>query len=128
MAGRKPKLNFTPFLDQYTTTIGGVFHRLGKDQAAAETQYKFLMRQAEKGTAADPNVTFGDVADAYLDFAEQSHCAERYRHCKERLQEFKDHLGDTFRARNLRAKNVDTWIATKTLKGGSERLALKAIT
>jgi integrase len=122
VAGRKPKLNFTPFLDQYTTTIGGVFHRLGKDQEAAEAQFKFLMRQAEKGTAADPNVPFGEVADAYLDFAEQSHCPERYRHCKERLQEFKDHLGDAFRARDLRARHVDTWIAKKELTGGSERL------
>jgi integrase len=119
---RSPKLNFTPFLDQYTTTIGGVFHRLGKDKEAAETQFKFLMRQAEKGTAADPNVTFGDVADAYLDYAQASHCPERYRHCKERLQEFKDQVGDSLRARDLRARHVEAWLKGKELTGGSERL------
>lgn len=79
---RPAKLNFTPFLDQYTTTIDGVFHRLGKDREAAEAQFKFLLWQAERGVAADPNVTFGDVADAYLDFAEAHHSPERYRHCK----------------------------------------------
>ncbi len=119
---RSPKLNFTPFLDQYTTTIGGTFHRLGKDKDAAETQFKFLMRQAEKGTSADPNVTFGDVADAYLAFAHKAHCADRYRHCKERLQEFKDHVGDAARAKDIRARHVEAWLKGKALAGGSERL------
>ena len=32
-AGRKPKLNWTKFLGQYTTTIEGKFHRLGTDKA-----------------------------------------------------------------------------------------------
>lgn len=122
MAGRKPKLNFTPFLDQYTTTINGVFHRLGKDPETAETQFKFLMRQSEKGVAADPNVTFGDVADAYLDYAREQHSPERYRHCKERLQEFKDHVGDSLRAKDLRARHVEGWLKGKELTGGSERL------
>jgi hypothetical protein len=94
VAGRTPKLNFTKSLGQYTITVDGVFHRLGKDKDAAETQFKFLVRQAERGTAADPNVTFGDVADAYLDYAREQHCKDRFRHCKERLQEFKDVVGD----------------------------------
>jgi hypothetical protein len=92
--GPKPKVNFTPFLDQYTCTINNVFHRLGKDKDDAETQFKFLMRQAERGVESDPNVTFGDVADAYLDFVQENFCCDRYRHCKERLQEFKDRIGN----------------------------------
>src|SRR2546429_12819 len=42
---RTPKLNWTPCYDQYTCTIGGVFHRLRKDEEAAEAQFKFLLRQ-----------------------------------------------------------------------------------
>ena len=34
-----------------------------------------------------------------------NHCAERYRHCKERLQEFKDHVGENVRAKDLRPKH-----------------------
>lgn len=122
MAGRIPKLNFTKSLDQYTTTIDGAFHRLGKDKDAAETQFKFLMRQAEKGAAADPNITFGDVADQYLDFVEANHCKDRFRHCKERLQELKDYLGDSFRVKDLRAAHVAGWLKNKGLAAGSERL------
>ena len=105
-----PKLNWTPFLDQYTCTINGVFHRLGKDKDEAETQFKFLMRQAEGGQQADPNVTFGDVADAYLDFVQENFTADRYRHCKERLQEFKDHVGNGMRAKDVRPRHVDAWL------------------
>lgn len=122
MAGRIPKLNWTPCFNQYTCTIDGVFHRLGKDEEEAETQFKFLMRQAERGVDADPNVPFSDVADAYLDFVQENFTAERYRHCKERLQEFKDSVGDGFRAKDLRPKHVDGWLAGKDLTNGSERL------
>jgi len=120
--GPKPKVNFTPFLGQYTCTIGGVFHRLGKDEEEAETQFKFLMRQAERGVEADPNVTFGEVADAYLDFVQENFCGDRYRHCKERLQEFKDCIGNGMKAKDVRPKHVDGWLAKKTLTSGSERL------
>src|SRR4051794_30116511 len=110
MAGRKPKLNWTPCFNQYTCTINGVFHRLGKDEEGAESQFKFLLRQAELQLNPDPNVPFSDLADAYLDFVEQNFTAERYRHCKERLQEFKDSVGNTFRAKDLRPKHVDRWL------------------
>lgn len=122
MAGRKPQLNFTPSLGQYTTTLGGRLHRLGTDKGRAEAQFRFLLRQAEKGTAADPNVTFADVADRYLDHAQERHSAERYRLCRERLQGFKDSVGDSLRARDLRPRHVDGWLKGKTLSGGSERL------
>lgn len=122
MAGRKPNLNWTPCYNQYTCTIDGTFHRLGKDKEEAETQFKFIMRLAEHGIEADPNATFGDVADAYLDFVQQNFCADRYRHCKERLQEFKDHVGNGFKAKELRPKHVNGWLATKKLTSGSERL------
>src|SRR5947209_8431172 len=115
MAGRTPKLNWSPCFNQYTCTIDGVFHRLGQDKDDAETQFKFLMRQAERGVDADPNVSFADVADAYLDFVQQHHSPERYRHCKERLQEFKDFVGDGLRAKDLRPKHVEGWLRAKTL-------------
>jgi integrase len=120
--GPKPKVNFTPFLGQYTCTINGTFHRLGKDEEAARRQFDFLMRQAEKGVEADPNIAFADVADQYLDHVQANHCAERYRHCKARLQEFKDHVGDHLRAKDLRPRHVDDWLAPKKLTAGSERL------
>lgn len=123
MPGPKPKINFTKSLNQYTCTIDNVFHRLGKDKDAALAQFKFLLRQAEKGVEADPNASFGEVADAYLDFVQENHCADRYRHCKERLQEFKDHIGNSFRAKDVRPKHVASWLQTKeTLTGGTERL------
>lgn len=123
MAGRKPKLNWTPCFNQYTCTIDGVFHRLGQDQEAAETQFKFLIRQSEDGAEVDPNVTFGEVADVYLDFVQQSHTADRYRHCKERLQEFKDHVGADMKVKDLRPKHVDAWLKKKgKLTAGTERL------
>src|SRR5262245_1655762 len=40
--GRKPQLDFTPSVGQYTTTVGGKFHRLGTDQAEAERQFRWL--------------------------------------------------------------------------------------
>lgn len=122
MAGRKPKVNWTPFYNQYTCTIGGVFHRLGKDEEAAQAQFKFLMRQVELDQSPDPNIAFADLADRYLDYVQANHTAERYRHCKERLQEFKDHVGVHMRAKDLRAKHVEAWIGTKKLSQSSERL------
>jgi hypothetical protein len=43
MAGRKPQLNFTPGVGQYTTTVGGKFHRLGPDREEAERQFLWLV-------------------------------------------------------------------------------------
>jgi integrase len=122
MAGRKPQLNWTPCFSQYTCTIDGVFHRLGKDEEDAKTQFDFLMRQARQGVEVDPNIAFADVADAYLDHVEKEHCKERYRHCRERLQSFKNHVGLKKRVRDLEAKHVETWLQAKNLTSGSERL------
>lgn len=122
MAGRPPKVNWTPYYNQYTVTINGELHRLGKDKEAAETQFKFLMRQADKGTFGDPNMAFCDVADAYLDHVQAHHVPERYRHCKERLQSFKDFVGEKMRAKDLRPKHVEDWLRPRQLKPGSQRL------
>jgi integrase len=123
MAGRIPKLNYTPYYNQYTCTIGGVLHRLGKDEEEAQKRFRFLMREHERGYEPDLNIPFGDVADAYLDFVEVNFCADRYRHCNERLQEFKDHIGNGFKAKDLRPKHVDGWLHTKgKLTAGTERL------
>jgi integrase len=122
MAGRIPKLNWTPCYNQYTCTINGKLHRLGKDEEDAEAQFKFLMRQAELEHNPDPNIGFADLADLFLDYVQESHSPERYRHCKERLQEFKDHIGENVRAKDLRPRHVETWLKKKALTNGSERL------
>jgi integrase len=70
----------------------------------------------------NPNLPFADVADAYLEFVQQTYSPDRYRHCKERLQEFKDFVGDGMRAKDLRPKHVEGWLRAKTLTSGSERL------
>ena len=122
MAGRKPKVNWTPFYNQFTCTIAGKFHRLGKDEEAAQKQFRFLLRQAELDQAPDPNITFADLADRYLDYVKEACVPERYRHCKERLQEFKDHVGEHLRAKDVRVKHVEAWIGKKKLSQSSERL------
>jgi integrase len=121
MPGPRPKVNFTPFLGQYTCTINGKFHRLGKDKDDAEEQFRFLMRQAEKGREADPNTSFRFVAEAFLDHVQANHTPERYRHCRERLQEFKDYVGSV-RAKDLRPEHVEGWLKGKQLTRGTERL------
>jgi hypothetical protein len=71
MAGRKPKLNWAPCFNQFTCTIVGEFHRLGKDKATAEREFKHLLRQAELGQQPEPNITFADLADRYLDYVQE---------------------------------------------------------
>lgn len=123
MAGRTPKLNWTPCYNQYTATIGGKLHRLGKDQEKADERFKFLLRQAELDRKPDPTIAFGELADRFLDHVQENHTAERYRHCTERLQEFKDFLGDNVRAKDLTTEHVARWLKTKgKLTGGTERL------
>jgi integrase len=122
VTGRKPKLNWTPCFNQYTCTVNKVFHRLGKDQEAAEKQFKFLLRQVELENTPDPSIAFKQVADRWLDVVKEKHVSERYRHCKDRLQEFTDHVGERFSARDLRPRHVDGWLKGKTLSPSSIRL------
>ena len=119
---RRPRLNYTPSLAQFTVTVAGKLHRLGTDKEAAERQFKFLTRQAEKGVAADPGVTFADVADAFLGHVDRTYSRERLAQCVSRLKELRRHLGDSFKARDLRPSHVDSWLAGRDLAGGSERL------
>lgn len=119
---RNPKVNWTPCYNQYTCTIDGTFHRLGKDKIAAGAQFKFLLRQADRGGPADTNATFLEVADAYLDQVELNHSPDRLRNCRQRLQEFKRFLGNDFRVKNLRAKQIDEWLADRKIRPGTERL------
>lgn len=119
---RTPKLNWTPCYDQYTVTIAGKLHRLGRDEETAKKQFEFLLDEAKRGREIDPNIPFADVADAYLDHVKEHHTAERYRHCKERLQEFKNVVGNFIRVRDLEPKHVEKWLSKKTLTPGTERL------
>jgi hypothetical protein len=36
MAGRKPEVNWTSFYNQFTCTMVGKFHRLGKSEETAQ--------------------------------------------------------------------------------------------
>ena len=47
MAGRKPKLNWTPCYDQYTVTIKGTLHRLGQDEEEAQKQLAAAKQKVE---------------------------------------------------------------------------------
>jgi integrase len=122
MAGRIPRPYWSDFYDQYVCTVNKKFRRLGKDKDKAEKKLRFLIRHIENEEEPDPNIFFGDLADLYLDHVKEHHTPERYRHCKERLQEFKDHIGAGLRAKDVRPKHVDSWIATKTLSQSSVRL------
>ncbi len=122
MAGRIPKLNWTPYYNQYTSTIDGELHRLGKDKDEAEKQFKFLVRQSEKGAEVDPKITFHEVADYFLDHVQEHHAAQRYRICQQRLQEFKNHLGPRFMVKDLRPSHVNAWLKAKLVKSKMEEL------
>ena len=120
---RPTKLNFSNYYQQYTCTIDGKFHRLGGEKDKAEKQFKFLLRQSEKGTEPDPSISFREVSDYFLQYVEEHHNPDRYRICKERLQELKDHLGEGFRVKDLRPSHVNAWLKQKgKLTKGTERL------
>lgn len=120
---RTAKLNWTPCYNQYTCTVGGVLHRLGKDEKKAKSQFDFLIRQADLKQNPDPNVSFADLGDLYLDHVQLHHAPERYRHCTERIQEFKDFVGENVRAKDLRPEHVERWLKEKgKLSAGTERL------
>ena len=123
MRGRPTKLNWTPCYNQYTCTIDGKRHRLGQDKEKAERQFKFLMRQSERGAKPDPSITFHEVCDYFLEHVKEHHNPDRYRICSERLQEFKDHLGEGSRVKDLRQSHVNAWLKAKgKLTKGTERL------
>lgn len=113
MAGRPAKLNWTKSMGQYTTTIDGVFHRLGTDKAKAEQQFRFLLNKADLGEVVDKNPFFAQIADQWLDFVQKHHAPERYRLCKGRLDEFVAFVGAGLRVRDLRASHVERWITAK---------------
>ncbi len=110
---RKPKLNWTESLEQYTTTIDGVFHRLGTDKTIAERQFHFLLNKADLGESVDKNPPFAEVADQWLAHVKENHAEDRYRLCKDRLEEFVRSIGLGVRVRDLRASHVNRWIEDK---------------
>src|SRR4051794_32027736 len=125
MAGRIPKLNWTPCLGQYTTCIRGKRYRLGTDEKDAQRQFDFLMEQdgrADEELEANP--TFRSVADRWLDYVKLSYTSERFRLCFARLKEFRDFIGLGTRIRELRPSHVEKWLASRpnAAKPGTERL------
>jgi integrase len=122
MAGRIPKLNWTPSLDQYTATIRGKLHRLGRDEDGAKQQFEFLVGKAEFDEPADVNPPFAEIADRWLTHVERTFSAGRFRNAKARLQEFTDFAGKGIRVRELRPNQIDLWLAPKELTDGTRRL------
>lgn len=113
MAGRKPKLNWTKSLGQYTVTIAGKFYRLGTDKDEAEKQYGFLLNKHDLGEPADLNPVFSVVADQWLEHVREHHDPDRYRHCKARLEEFLRFAGVGIRVKDLRPWHVEDWLKEK---------------
>jgi integrase len=111
--GRKPQVNWTPSLNQYTTTIRGTTHKLGTDKKEAERTFNWLMAKAGLGEAADLRLTFSDVADDWLGYVEKVYSAKRYRICKARLTEFVRFVGAELRVNDLRPNHVETWLKAK---------------
>ena len=124
MPGPVPKIAWTPSRKQFTATIGGKLRHLGQDKAEAERQFKFLMTKHELAEPATNAVTFGEVADAWLDFVQKHHAADRYRNCKAKVNEFLAHLGRDIKVKDLRPHHVEDWIASKPgiKAAGSKRL------
>lgn len=123
-AGRKPKLNWTPFLEQYTTTIEGKFHRLGTDKDEAEKQFRFLLNKHDLAEPVTSSPTFGEVSEDWLLHVEKVHDRERLRMCRARVNDFLAFLGKDIRVRDLRPRHVEEWIRGKkdVHKDGTRRL------
>src|SRR5262249_44861619 len=87
-AGRKPSLNFTKSLGQYTTTVNGKLPRRGTDKDEAEQQFRWLMNKHDRGEPVAKNPTFSQIADAWLEYVKENHDPERYRLSRDRMDEF----------------------------------------
>jgi integrase len=124
MRGRKPKVNWTPSLSQYTVTIDKKLHRLGIDEEDAERQYRLLLEQHDLAVPVDANPTFGEIADQWLEHVRLTQDPERFRLCKGRINEFLAFLGRDLPVRDLRPVHVEKWLESKpNLKAeGSKRL------
>jgi hypothetical protein len=127
-AGRKPKLNWTPFLDQYTTTIEGKFHRLGTDKDEAEKQFRFLLNKHDMAEPVTSSPTFGEVSEDWLLHVEKVYDRERLRLCRARVNDFLAFLGKDIRVRDLRPRHVEEWVRSKKdVKRDGTRRLYKAI-
>lgn len=127
-AGRKPRLNWTKSLGQYTTTIRGVRHKLGTDKKAAQEQFDFLVRKADIGEPADSDPRFSVLADQWLDHVQTTFSKERYRLCRDRIKSFVEFVGRETRVKRLRGSQVEEWIAgMKTVKSPGTRTLYKGM-
>lgn len=117
MAGRKPQLNFTKSVGQYTTTVNGIFYRLGSDKNEAEKQFRWLLNKQDLGEQVNGNPTFAEIADAWLGHVADFYTGERYRLCKARLEEFLSFIGENVKVKDLRPRHVENWMAEKTTRG-----------
>lgn len=121
---RKPSLNWTKSLGQFTATIDGTFHRLGTDRTAAEQQFNFLMAKVDMGEPPQGNPLFADLAEQWLDHVQKNNDPDRYRHCRKRINEFLAFVGGRTKVKELRPSHVENWIAAKenVTKEGTKRL------
>src|SRR4051794_17128392 len=111
-AGRKPRLNWTKCLGQYTTTVRGVRYKLGTDKGPAREQFEFLLRKADLGEPADHNPTFSSLADEWLDHVQDAHSRERYRLCRVRLRSFVSFIGEGTKVNQLKGDHVAAWVGS----------------
>lgn len=111
MAGRIPKLNWTPSLNQFTVTLNKRLHRLGRNRVQAEKKFQWLLRQHGHGAQTDSNPTYAEVADAWLGHVKEHHSAHRYHCCKVVLEDFINYVGEKRRVNSLLPEQVEQWIA-----------------
>lgn len=123
MAGRKPKLNWTPSRGQYTTTIGGKFHELGKDKEKAEREFRWLLHKHDLQEPVESNPTLEEVSRLWLEMVKEEHDPDRFRLCKARWEDFLQFVGRNKTVRDLRPRHLEDWIdGMKTVtKPGTKR-------
>ena len=126
-AGRKPKLNFTECLGQWTTCIRGVRHRLGKDEKAAKETFEWLLIQdGQAEVQKEANPLLGDLFAAWQrHITSEGFHPSRLRLCKERLREFLKRMGLGARLSDLHPAHVDAWINAKHSKADKTKPVAK---
>lgn len=127
-AGRKPKLNWTKSLGQYTTTINKVRHKLGTEKKAAQEQFDFLLRRSDLGEVVDHNPRFSVLADQWLEHVQKTFSKDRYRLCRDRTRSFVDFLGRDTKVKQLRGSQIESWVTgLKAVKSPGTRTLYKGM-
>ena len=122
MAGRTPKLNWTPSLEQWTATIRAKFYRLGTDQEQAKAEFERLVSRDRGERAVESNPLLTDCARLWLLWVKEKHTPERFRNVKSIWEELINFMGVGTRVKDLKPSHIADWLAPKNLKPGSETI------